>query len=246
MDRSLYIAMSGAKQIMRAQAINSNNLANANTIGFRADLASFRSQPVFGAGEPSRVYAMAERAGVDTTAGVINSTGRELDVAIKGQGWIAVQAPDGTEAYTRAGNLSLKEGGMLKTGSGLPVLGNGGPIAIPQAEKVEIGADGTISIRGIGQPANTLSVLDRIRLVNPDVEQLVKGPDGLMRMADGSSAVPDAKINIVSGALETSNVNTIEAMVNMISLARQFEQQLKMMKAVEETDGASNQLLSLT
>jgi len=245
MDRSLYIAMSGAKQIMQAQAINSNNLANANTIGFRADLAAFRSQPVFGAGEPTRVFAMAERAGVDVTPGQTNATGRDLDIAIRGEGWIAVQAPDGSEAYTRAGNLNLKEGGILKTGNGLPVLGNGGPIAVPQAEKIEIGADGTISVRGIGQPANTLSVLDRIKLVNPEPGQLVKGTDGLMRMRDGSAAAPDAKVNIVSGALETSNVNTIEAMVNMIALARQFEQQMKMMKSVEETDRSSTQLMSL-
>lgn len=240
----LYIAMSGAKQTMLAQTANSNNMANANTTGFRADLAAFRSMPVYGDGAPTRVFAMAERPGVDFTSGTIASTGRELDVAIKGEGWIAVQAKDGTEAYTRAGNFFIADGGLLKTGSGLPVLGNGGPIAIPQAEKVEIGADGTISIRGIGQAANTLTVVDRVKLVNPDPVRLIKGGDGLMRDAENIPAQPDATVNLVSGALETSNVNTVEAMVNMIILARQFETQVKMMKTAEDTDNSSTQLLS--
>jgi flagellar basal-body rod protein FlgF len=245
MDRVLYVAMSGAKQIMLAQTANTNNLANATTNGFRADLAAFRSMPVYGPGAPTRVYAMAERPGVDMTAGDINASGRDLDVAIKGEGWIAVQAADGSEAYTRAGNLSIGEGGLLLTGGGVPVLGNGGTIALPQAEKVEVGSDGTISIRGIGQAANTLTTLDRIKLVNPDPNQLVKGADGLMRMKDGSQPVADASVGLVSGALEASNVNTVEAMVNMISLARQYEAQVKIMKEAKDMDDQSTQLLTM-
>ena len=245
MDRMLYVAMSGAKQTMLAQAANSNNMANANTTGFRADLAAFRSMPVFGPGEPTRVYAMAERPGVDLNNGVINSTGRNLDIAVNGDGWIAVQAADGSEALTRAGNLRIGEGGILETGAGHPILGNGGPIALPPAEKMEIGTDGTISIQGIGQDASTLTVLDRIKLVKPDETQLYKGADGLMRIRGGAEAVPDASVGIVSGALETSNVNTIEAMVNMISLARQYEAQINIMKSAEEVDGMSTELLSL-
>lgn len=246
MDRMLYVAMSGAKQTMLAQTANSHNLANANTNGFRADLATFRSMPVYGPGEPSRVYAMTESAGVDTTNGAINPTGRDLDIAIKGEGWIAVQAPDGSEAYTRVGNLRIEDGGILKTGSGLSVLGNGGPIALPPAEKVEIGNDGTVSIRGIGQSASTLTVLDRIKLVRINGDELTKGKDGLLRLRDGSSAAADATVGIVSGALETSNVNTVDAMVKLISLARQYETQVKMMKTAEETDNAATQLLSMS
>lgn len=246
MDRMLYVAMSGAKQTMLAQSSNSNNMANANTTGFRADLAAFRSMPVYGPGEPTRVYAMAERPGVDTTSGALNSTGRELDVAIKDDGWIAVQAKDGTEAYTRAGNLRIEEGGILTTGSGLPVLGNGGPVALPPAAKIEIGNDGTISIQGIGQTASTLTVLDRIKLVKIDGGSLVKGTDGLMRQSNGQAAEPDATVNLISGALETSNVNAVDSMVNMITLARQYEAQVKMMKTAEETDNAATQLLSLS
>ncbi|HEC20400.1 MAG TPA: flagellar basal-body rod protein FlgF [Gammaproteobacteria bacterium] len=246
MDRMLYVAMTGAKQTMLAQTANSNNLANANTNGFRADLAAFRSMPVYGPGEPTRVYAMAESTGVDTTAGAITPTGRDLDIAVNGEGWIAVQAPDGSEAYTRVGNLQIGDGGILQTGSGLQVLGNGGPVALPPFEKVEIGADGTISVRGIGQSASTLTVLDRIKLVRIDAKDLAKGEDGLLRMRDGSNVSPDASVSVVSGALETSNVNTVEAMVNLISLARQYEAQVNLMKTAEETDTAATQLLSIT
>jgi len=246
MDRMLYVAMSGAKQTALAQAVNSNNLANANTTGFREDLAAFRSMPVFGAGAPTRVYAMTENPGVNLESGAIQATGRDLDMAVQGDGWIAVQAPDGQEAYTRAGNLRIESGGLLVTGSGYPVMGNGGPIAIPQAESIEIGVDGTITIRSIGEFANSLTVLDRIKLVNPDGAELIKGKDGLMRLKDGFEADADASVRLASGALETSNVNTVDAMVNMIALARQYEAQVKMMKSAGEMASKSNELLSLT
>ncbi|HEC19138.1 MAG TPA: flagellar basal-body rod protein FlgF [Gammaproteobacteria bacterium] len=246
MDRMLYVAMSGAKQTALAQAVNSNNLANANTTGFREDLAAFRSMPVFGAGAPTRVYAMTENPGVNLESGAIQATGRDLDMAVQGKGWIAVQAPDGQEAYTRAGNLRIESGGLLVTGSGYPVMGNRGPIAIPQAESIEIGVDGTITIRGIGEFANSLTVVDRIKLVNPDGAELVKGKEGLMRLKDGFEADADASVRLASGALETSNVNTVDAMVNMIALARQYEAQVKMMKAAGEMASKSNELLSLT
>ena len=246
MDRMLYVAMSGAKQVSMAQAVNSNNLANANTTGFREDLAAFRSMPVFGEGAPTRVYAMTESPGVNMVSGAIQSTGRDLDMAVQGEGWIAVQAPDGSEAYTRAGNLRIESGGMLVTGSGYPVLGNRGPIAIPQAETHEIGVDGTITIRGIGEFANSLSVVDRIKLVNPDNAEMIKGKDGLMRLQSGAEADPDATVRLVSGALETSNVNTVDAMVNMIALARQYEAQVGMMKTANEMATKSDELLSLS
>lgn len=246
MDRMLYVAMSGAKQITMAQAVNSNNLANANTTAFREDLAAFRSMPVFGEGAPTRVYAMTETPGINLESGAIQATGRDLDMAIQGDGWIAVQAPDGSEAYTRAGNLRIESGGLLVTGSGYPVLGNRGSIAVPQAETHEIGVDGTITIRGIGEFANSLSVVDRIKLVNPDGAALVKGKDGLMRLQSGEAAQADAEVRLVSGALETSNVNTVDAMVNMISLARQYEAQIKMMKTAGDMAAKSDELLSLS
>lgn len=246
MDRMLYVAMTGAQQILRAQAITNHNLANASTTGFRQDLAAFRSMPVFGDGFPSRVYAMAERPGVDTSSGALQTTGRELDVAVDGEGWIAVQAPDGKESYTRAGNLYLSPEGILKTGAGYPVLGDGGPIAIPPADKLEIGSDGTISIRPLGEPATTLVQIERVRLVKPGPSDLLKDDYGLMRRRDGQPALPDSSVRLVSGTLESSNVNTSAALVDMIDLARQFELQVKMMKAAEDNDNATDKLLRMS
>lgn len=244
MDRILYLAMSGAKQVEVAQTANANNLANVNTAGFRADLSAFRAMPVYGPGYPARVYAGAERPGVDFSPGPVVTTGRELDVAVSGDGWIAVQAPDGSEGYTRRGDLRVSASGMLETGDGRPVLGNGGPIVIPPAEKIEIGADGTVSIRPVGQAASTLAVVDRIKLVRPG-DGLEKGQDGLVRLAGGKTAEPDAGVRLVSGSLESSNVNSIEALVNMITLARSFEMQVKLMRDAADNDAASAEIMRL-
>jgi flagellar basal-body rod protein FlgF len=245
MDRMLYVAMTGASQTMLAQAANNHNLANASTTGFRADLSAFRAMPVFGPGAPSRVYAMAERPGTDFSYGTVLSTGRDLDVAVKGEGWIAVQGPDGKEGYTRAGDLRISSSGQLENGAGHPVLGNSGPIAIPPAEKVEIAADGTVSIQPTGQSAATLAVVDRIKLVKPPLEDLMKDSDGLMRTKDGSAVAADAAVGVAAGSLESSNVNPVDAMVNMISLARQFEMQVKMMRASQENDASAAQILRM-
>lgn len=244
MDRMLYVAMSGAKETLLAQANTSNNLANATTHGFLADFNQVRSMPVFGAGYPTRVYAMDERPQSDFAHGSIEHTGRDLDVAVTSGGWLAVQALDGTEAYTRRGDLWVDENGLLKTGNGLPVLGNAGPVAIPPADKIEIGVDGTISIRPQGQGVNELAVVDRIKLVNPPLQDLRKGDDGLLRLADGGEAEFDAAQRLAPGALEASNVNIVSEMVNMIEFARRFEMQVKMMQTAEEADRASASVLS--
>ncbi len=246
MDRMLYLAMTGAKQIEIAQAVNTNNLANATTTGFKADLEQARAMPVFGPGMPSRVYAMTERPATDLTVGTIVQTGRELDMAVRGEGWIAVQAPDGSEAYSRAGDLRIDSVGLLVNGAGHPVIGNdGGPIAIPPFEKLEIGADGTLSIRPVGQAPNVLAEVDRIKLVNPGAEALTKGEDGLMRLKEGGIAPADAEVQLVSGALESSNVSAVEMMVRMIELSRQFEMQVKMMEAAKDNATQSDSLLRL-
>ncbi len=246
MDRMLYIGMNGAKQIMQAQAVNTNNLANASTTGFKADLQQFRSMPVFGPGMPSRAYAMTERPASDLSSGTIRSTGRELDVAVQGKGWIAVQSPGGSEAYTRAGDLRLDSTGLLVTGSGLPVIGSGGvPIVVPQAEKIEILGDGTISIRPVGQSPNTLAAVERIKLVNPDLAEMQKNEFGLMTLKGGGQAQPDATVQLVSGSLEASNVNAVEAMVNMIELSRQYEMQVKMMSAAKENEDHTTSMMRL-
>ncbi len=245
MDRMLYVAMSGAKETLIAQGTNSNNLANADTPGFLADLQQFRSMPVFGDGFPTRVYGMSERPAIDFSHGSIVHTGSELDVAVNGEGWLAVQAADGSEAYTRRGDLVLDANGMLTTGNGLPVIGSGGPIAIPPAEKIEIAADGTISIRPIGQSVGELAIIEQIKLVNPQLSDMYKGRDGLMRLQDGGQAEPDAAAQLVSGSLKSSNVNVVDAMVDMIELSRRFEMQVKMMKTAGDIEQGSASIMRM-
>lgn len=246
MDRGIYIAMSGAKQTMLAQAVNSHNLANANTTGFKSDLAQFRSMPMYGPGVPSRVYAMTENHAIDFSSGTIQQTDRELDISLQSDGWIAVQAENGEEAYTRAGDLHATPDGLLLTGTGLAVLGGGGPISIPPSEKMEIGNDGTISVIAIGDSAATLAVIDRIKLVNPDFSELIKGKDGLFRMKDGSAADANAEVRIVSGSIEASNVSIVDSMVTMIELSRNFEMQVKMMETISKNEEASAQLMRIS
>lgn len=243
MDRMLYIAMVGAQQSMRAQAVNANNLANVNTTGFRRDLEAFATASIQGPGHPSRAYGVDRSAGLDTTAGAIVQTGNPLDVAVSGEGWLTVQAADGTEAYTRAGDLRVNANGVVTNGSGRPVIGNGGPVTLPPYEKVEIGSDGTISIRPLGAADGALAQIDRLRLVNPDPATLVKGEDGLVRTTDDQIPPADAAVTVTSGALESSNVNAVDAMVRQIELARQFEMQMKVMSTARDTDNAADRLL---
>ncbi len=242
----LYIGMSGAKEVMLSQGMNGNNLANVSTTGFREDLAQQRSMSVFGLGHPTRVYAMTEKAGVDYSPGPIESTGRDMDLAIKQDGWFTVQSKDGTEAYTRAGNLRITPQGILTTGAGLPVLGNGGPISLPPSESVTIGVDGTITVRPLGQGAAALAVVDRIRLVNPKLSDLEKSRDGLFRLKNGGEADPDATVRVMPGMLERSNVSVVEAMVRMITLTRNFDMQTKVMSTAEEIDKSTNTLMRMS
>jgi len=248
MDRFLYVAMTGASELQLAQAVTNNNLANASTTGFKATLTSALDVPIEGPGHAdARVYSMTAGQGIDLTPGGIVQTGRELDIAVDGNGWIAVQAPDGAEAYTRAGDFEIDSLGLLTTRSGQPVLGEGGPIAISQYQSIEFGRDGTISIRPLGQEASVLSVVDRLRLVSIPPSDLVRGEDGLMRVVEGgAAAVPDAGIKVVSRSLESSNVNVVGAMVEMITQARAYEMQIKMLGTAESIDQSSQQLLALT
>ena len=246
MDRMLYLAMNGAKQNMLAQSANTNNLANVSTPGFRSDFASFRSMPVFGNGHPTRVFAMAERPGVDLNPGGLNTTGNPLDIAVDGEGYIAVQAADGSEAFTRAGNMRLTAAGVLLSGSGEPVLGAGGPISLPPSSKIEISTEGTVSVIPFGQDDNTMQEVDRVKLVNPLARDLYKGNDGLLRLKEGGQSPADANVRVVSGAVEMSNVNVSEALVNMIELSRQFELHVKMMRTADKQAEKASELMRLS
>lgn len=245
MDRMVYTAMNGANQIMLRQTTNNHNLANLDTTGFRADIDIFSSLPVYGPGYPTRVYTEDQRAGIDLSQGKIYYTGNNFDIAVTGDGFIAVAAPDGREAYTRAGSLKVTSSGQLQNSEGHSILGNGGPVIIPPFEKIEIAADGTISILPLGQSAASLAVVDRVKLVRTDQAGVVKGHDGLLRAKNGTDLPPDASVRIASGSLESSNVNSVGALIDMIQLSRSFENQTKLIKISEEMDAASAKLLGL-
>ena len=238
MDRLIYLAMAGAKATMQRQEVLSHNLANASTNGFRAELSAFRSVPVQGDGASTRVFALESTPGYNPNPGPIQSTGRSLDVALQGNAWLTVQGLDGTQAHTRAGALEVNAEGLLVTRTGLTVIGDGGPINVPANSELLIGADGTINATLGGGRAQ---VIGKLKLVTPEVP-LTRGDDGLFRATEDLPADPDARLQ--DGALEGSNVSPVEAMVAMISAARQFEQQMKMLQSVQEKEQSATKLLS--
>ena len=246
MDRLVYTAMTGAKHILEQQANTAHNLANAATTGFRAQLDAFRAVPVVSDGLPTRAFVVDSTVGTDFSSGPIQQTGRDLDVAVQGSGWLAVQLPDGSEAYTRNGSLKLTENGVLQTQAGHSVVGEGGPISIPPGMQLTIAKDGTISGIPSGEPANAVVVLGRLKLVNPPEQNLARGGDGLFRLKDGGQADADAAVQVAGGALEGSNVSVVDAMVNMISLARQFETHMSLLKNAESNDTKATQLMALS
>jgi flagellar basal-body rod protein FlgF len=246
MDRLVYTAMAGAKSMLDRQATVANNLANISTPGYRADITMYRAIPVDGQGMKTRTSVMDSTPGTDFTSGPLIDTGRALDIAITGSGWIAVQAADGSEAYTRAGSFDIDAEGTLVTKGGQNVLGDGGPIAVPPNTSISIGKDGTVSGVPTQPPRTGVTVLGRIKLVDPDESSLKKGSDGLFRLKDGSTADLSETVRVTSGAVEGSNVNPASAMVDMIAVARQFEMQMKLITNGEDNDKQATQLLSGT
>ena len=246
MDKLIYTAGSGAKHIMDRQATAANNLANVNTTGFRAQIDAFRAVPVTAEGTlNTRAFVVAEQAGSDFSTGPLQMTGRDLDVAVKGKGWLAVQMPDGSEAYTRHGALKMNENGLLQSAQGLTVAGDGGPISIPPEVSVSIGGDGTISTIATTTKPGAPTVLGRLKLVNPPEADLVRGEDGLFRLKGGAAAPADPSVVVAGGALEGSNASPIDSMVTMISLARSFELQMSLMKNAENNAAKATQILAL-
>ncbi|GAA0830708.1 MULTISPECIES: flagellar basal-body rod protein FlgF [Marinomonas] len=244
MDRALYLAMSGGVQTMNAQTIHANNLANVNTTGFRADFEQARSMQVNGDYYPSRVYAMTENPATRYSQGDMIQTGRNLDVAVKGKGFISVYDSEGQEAYTRAGDLQINAGGQLVTGRGLPVVGNNGPIFLPPLQSLTITSDGSISIVPQGGAANEVAVIDQIKLVNPDTDSIRKGEDGLIHSKTPGQVLDiDPNIQLASGFIEGSNVNAVEEMTHIMDLSRRFEMSIKMMDTIREDSAASARIL---
>jgi flagellar basal-body rod protein FlgF len=245
MDRMIYIGMGGAKQAMEQQAAVANNMANVSTPGFRAQINSYRAVPVVGEEMATRAMVVTTTPGADMRPGPLMQTGRQLDVAIRGDGWLTVQMPDGTEAYTRVGNLQVGAEGQLLTMDARPVLGDAGPVVVPPGSSLTVAADGIITALGAGDPAVGAAEVGRLKLVNPPVGELVRGEDGLFRMPAGVPAPEaDPNVRLLSGALEGSNVNPVEAMVDMIANARRFEMQMKTLQTAESNDQQANKLLA--
>lgn len=244
MDRLIYTAMTGAKHLLYRQDALAQNLANASTTGYRADTVAFRAVPAQGQEAGTRVFTVETTTGADFTPGAVINTGRALDVAVQGSGWLTVQARDGSEAYTRAGNLTVGADGALQLPNGLLVLGDGGPITVPANAQVSVAPDGTISASTPG--AKTVNAVGRLKLVNPPTEQLAKGGDGLFRLPEGETAAADASVRVAEGALESSNVNVVEALVGMIAVARQFELQMKMLQTAEQNEQRAGTLVGGT
>ncbi|MGE0099260.1 MAG: flagellar basal-body rod protein FlgF [Hydrogenophaga sp.] len=243
MDRLIYTAMTGANAAQHRQQVLSNNLANASTPGFRAELSTFRAVPVRGDGATTRVFALESTAGHSNLPGAVTETGRNLDVAAQGNAYFAVQAFDGTEAYTRAGALEVNTEGTLVNPQGMPMLGDGGPIVIPEGARVDIATDGTVSTRVGEEPPQTVG---RIKMVVPDADNpLRRSEDGLFRGLQGDPLPASDVARLQDGAIEGSNVNPMEAMIGMIAVARQFEVQMKMLQNGETNDKTASQLLSM-
>jgi len=248
MDRLIYTAMTGASQTLSRQAAVAHNLANVSSTGYRAEEHRLRAVQVQSnaqqKGLPTRAFAVDASTHTDYAPGPMIVTGRPLDMAVQGAGWIAVQLPDGSEAYTRNGSFEINVNGIVQTRNGLPVQGDGGAITIPPDVKISVGVDGTISVLPESGAQNTVSVIGRVKLVNPPEADLVRGDDGLFRLRDRSAASIDETVKLASGHLEGSNVNPAEQMVTMISLARQFEMQMKMLSTADANDRAATQILA--
>jgi flagellar basal-body rod protein FlgF len=246
MDRLIYTAMTGASHTMQQQASVAQNLANVNTPGFRSAIDTFRSVPLVGEGLPTRTFVVDSTAGTDFTPGVLQATGRTLDLAVDGKGWIAVEDANGNEAYTRNGSLQVLPNGILQSRTGMNVVGDSGPITIPPDTQVTIARDGTISTVPSGTMAAQEVIVGRIKLANPPEDQMVRGEDGLFRTMDGKPADADAKVTVVAGNLEGSNTNMVESLVNMISLSRQFDMQMKMLTTADDNAKQASGVLSVT
>jgi flagellar basal-body rod protein FlgF len=246
MDRLIYVAMNGAKATLERQAATANNMANVSTVGYKGQIDAFRALPVVGAGARTRVFTVETTLAADWKEGPILQTGRKLDVAVNGKGWIAVLGAGLREGYTRAGDLQISSNGLLQTRSGFNVMGEGGPITVPPNSDVSIGDDGTVSSIPTDTIPNTVNIIGRIRLVNPPERDLVRSDDGLFRLRTGRPALPDPNVRLTSGALEGSNVSMVQALVDMIAQARHYDTQIKLLQAAETNARSWSEVMSLT
>lgn len=243
----IYVATSSSANILQAQTMSANNLANVNTPGFKADHPLFASYLKEGTDTlPSRVYSVMNGSRTDFTPGGMMPTGNTMDIAVNGQGWFAVMSNDGNEAYMSTTSMQVTQEGLLVTAHQLPILGASGPITIPSGQKIDIGTDGTVTATPMEGTNLTPTVIDRIKLVKPNNNDLIKSQDGMVRTKTGANLEADASVKLVTGFLETSNVNVVESMMSMIALSRQFEIQLKLLNIAKENSQSSDRTIALS
>jgi len=245
MDRVIYTAMTGAKHTLGRQGAVAHNLANASSTGYRNEMHRLRAVEVQSRALPSRAFVVDASVATDFTEGPLQYSGRVYDLAIEGRGWLTVQTAAGGEAYTRNGRLEVSANGVLQTHDGRPVLGvNGAPVTIPPETEITIGRDGTVSsVQATLGQQETVDIIAQLKLVNPPEQALTRGEEGLFRLAGGAAAQADPTVTVASGYLEGSNVNVAEQMVTMISLARQFEMQTRMIQTAETNDRAAAKII---
>ena len=245
MNSVIQIAAEAARKVSQAQALVTNNLANAGTTAFKADLYAAQTNYLGVSSRDASAIPSTPLTAVDFGGGSLVATGRELDIAINGQGWMQVLTPQGEEVLSRRGDLRIENNGNLIDAAGNQIMGEGGPINLPPASTINIGVDGTISLIPLGEAPVAGATVDRILLVNPNPADLEKGLDGHIRANQDANLEPDAAVNIVVGSLESSNVNSVAAMVQMIELSRSFESHVKTMQSADELDDSSASLMRL-
>jgi flagellar basal-body rod protein FlgF len=245
LDRLIYTALSGMRGAMSRQTATANNLANANTTGFRAEMSAARALWVQGEGLETRAPTSQEVVAADMSPGAISHTGRNLDVAMQGDAMLAVQAEDGSEAYTRRGDLQVSATGLVSTGDGHPVLGDGGPLTLPPADSIRIAEDGAIWIVPTGGDPNQPQQVDRLKLASPAGSHVLKGVDGLFRVPSGGALPSDPDARIIPASLESSNVNTSQTLIDMIQASRAWDMQLNLVTQARDMDTSAADLMRL-
>lgn len=247
MDQLIYTSLSAMRALMQKQAITANNLANVNTTGFRGDMTN--AQAVYlpsGGGISARAQAADSQDSANMDAGANVATGRDLDIAMNGDAMLAVQATDGTEAYTRRGDLQVAESGLLTTGDGLPVMGDSGPVTLPPADSVRVDNTGAVWIVPRGGDANQPQKMAQLKLVSAKGSKIQKGDDGLFHVANGGALPSDPDARLTSGTLEGSNVSVTKTLTDMIDASRAWETQVKMLAGAKEMDTSTAQLMDIS
>jgi flagellar basal-body rod protein FlgF len=241
-----YLVMAGLDATMDRVTAATNNLANRGTAAFKAQKPVFQAMPLYGQGMPDRVIVAATEEGADFRSGAIQKTGRDLDVAVKGPGWLIVQAPDGNPALSRNGSLAISSGGILQNSEGHVVLGEGfSPIVLPALQSITIGDDGTVSGVLLGQSPDQITALNRVMLANPPTGELQRRADGLFE-DQAAPPQPDSQVRLQVGALEDSNADTVSMMMNMIENTRIFQMQTEMVRMALTTGQGQSSPLTLT